>query len=471
MDKNLIYKHLKSHYNAIKNNEYEILFLALQGSQNYNLDDENSDVDSIAVVLPKYDDLILGNFIETKTYIMPNNEHVDIIDLRTIKNFWIKQNTHFLQILFTDYKLINRKYRDLIELLYNLNEDIAKINYKHLFHNIKGLSQQCHKTYQDIFEDSLYNGKKAYHIIRFNYLLTNLYNGLSYKESLCTFPEEVYMIINKIKRKIYDFKEARKFIEMCYEDTINKIDTYLFNLALDKPILLKNNEDIILKLNTLIKNIINSYIEDYFNIKLNNNNIDINKYQNVFVTSDLHFGHTNILDYEQRKDYMNIKTLQEHDKFLIDRWNSVVHKNDLVIILGDLSFYKGYKTTSILNKLNGYKLLIKGNHDECFLKNKTFDKNCFIGVYDYLETNYKGTKLCLMHYPISHFRHMGKPENGYLLIHGHIHSQPFEVPRHSFNAGADVNNYYPINIKQAIKYALENKNGMINHRFNMEMKQ
>ena len=48
---------------------------------------------------------------------MPNNEHIDIIDIRNLIEQWKKQNTHFLQILFTDYKIINREYRESINVL------------------------------------------------------------------------------------------------------------------------------------------------------------------------------------------------------------------------------------------------------------------------------------------------------------------------------------------------------------------
>ena len=54
----------------------------------------------------------------------------------------------------------------------------------------------------------------------------------------------------------------------------------------------------------------------------------------VFVTSDLHFGHKNIIKYENRP----FKDVEEMDQKLIENWNNKVGKDDTVYILGDFSW-------------------------------------------------------------------------------------------------------------------------------------
>ena len=162
----------------------------------------------------------------------------------------------------------------------------------------------------------------------------------------------------------------------------------------------------------------------------------------IFVTSDLHFGHKNIIKYENRP----FKDVEEMDKKLIENWNEVVSDTDITYVLGDFSWYKGEKTNEILNQLNGKKILIKGNHDKNFLNDKKFNINLFEAIYDYKVIKYDGIKYVLFHYPIAEFD--GK-NNGYIHLYGHIHTMDLlleESLKHSYNVGADRNNYYPIKL-------------------------
>lgn len=86
----------------------------------------------------------------------------------------------------------------------------------------------------------------------------------------------------------------------------------------------------------------------------------LEKEQNVFFIADLHFGHENIIGYENRP----FESVEKMDQVLIERWNSVVKEQDVVYVLGDFSFYDIEKTTNICRKLKGRKILVLGNHDE-----------------------------------------------------------------------------------------------------------
>lgn len=85
--------------------------------------------------------------------------------------------------------------------------------------------------------------------------------------------------------------------------------------------------------------------------------IDSSK-QRVFFTSDLHFGHNNIMRFCNRP----FKSIEEMDEALIQKWNSVVSKNDLVFDLGDFAFAPNWRWKEILGRLNGHHYLILGNH-------------------------------------------------------------------------------------------------------------
>lgn len=79
----------------------------------------------------------------------------------------------------------------------------------------------------------------------------------------------------------------------------------------------------------------------------------------IFFTSDLHFGHKNIIRFDNRP----FSTVEEMDEALIRNWNAKVSDEDTVYVLGDISWYNDAKTSEIINSLHGHKILIKGNHD------------------------------------------------------------------------------------------------------------
>lgn len=152
----------------------------------------------------------------------------------------------------------------------------------------------------------------------------------------------------------------------------------------------------------------------------------------VFMISDTHFGHTNIIKYENRP----FESVKEMDDALINNWNSVVRKNDIVYHLGDFAFnYDEEKLTSLLSRLNGRKVLILGNHD--INHNTKFWRNVgFEEVYCY-PIIYKGFYI-LSHEPLYLNDHMP-----YVNLHGHIHSKKYDSTQY-VNLSVEVINYTPV---------------------------
>ena len=86
--------------------------------------------------------------------------------------------------------------------------------------------------------------------------------------------------------------------------------------------------------------------------------------RNIYVISDQHFYHSNIIDYIRE----NFSTLSDMHNHIIELHNSVVNPDDIVIFLGDFSFKKSY-IKEINKRLNGHKYLLLGNHDQNNLLN------------------------------------------------------------------------------------------------------
>jgi calcineurin-like phosphoesterase family protein len=83
----------------------------------------------------------------------------------------------------------------------------------------------------------------------------------------------------------------------------------------------------------------------------------------IFFTADHHFGHAKIIHAGHRPH----ASVNDMNADLVERWNSVVRPNDLVYHLGDVAFGALDDSLSNINRLNGRKILIPGNHDECWL--------------------------------------------------------------------------------------------------------
>lgn len=181
---------------------------------------------------------------------------------------------------------------------------------------------------------------------------------------------------------------------------------------------------------------------------------NFSNHSRVFITSDQHFGHRNIIKYENRLIKMGYKQsdditdsdIKQHDEELIRRHNSVVGKKDLVIMLGDFQLSSDTeKAKSLLKRLNGSKLLVLGNHDQWYKEN--LDE--LIDVVPYLEFKYNNQFIVACHYPIASWNR--EFHNSYMLF-GHCHSMSteFETDRR-IHVGVDTNNYYPVNLADIIK--------------------
>ncbi|TXC81568.1 hypothetical protein FS935_21930 [Metabacillus litoralis] len=142
--------------------------------------------------------------------------------------------------------------------------------------------------------------------------------------------------------------------------------------------------------------------------------------QKVFIISDTHFSHNNVITYENRP----FKDTNEMDEYMIKKWNDVVSENDLVFHLGDVSISGAKKSEEVLKQLNGRKILILGNHDR--LTKTKWRKLGFEPHGHYLYKDF-----LLTHIPVDEIPLKVAVEEGFLKgnIHGHTHSNNQHLPR------------------------------------------
>ncbi len=172
----------------------------------------------------------------------------------------------------------------------------------------------------------------------------------------------------------------------------------------------------------------------------------------TFFFSDPHFGHYNIIEYQNRP----FSTTDEMDEAMIENWNRVVGKKDRVFLLGDVSVYKQDKTQEILDRLYGRITLVLGNHDKRSKMAKTgrFD---LVSPYPILFEEF----FLLSHEPV-----FVNEQCPFCNVHGHTHLNKFENTLLHVNVCAECIDYTPIAfeaVKEIVKERLKRYNEMRNN--------
>lgn len=168
----------------------------------------------------------------------------------------------------------------------------------------------------------------------------------------------------------------------------------------------------------------------------------------IWLTSDTHFNHTNILKYEP--ETRPFETVEEMNETIISNWNKVVAKEDTVYVLGDFFMGKLDEIVSIYKRLNGKIILIRGNHDT---KNRIqIYKELGIEIKDIEYISYKGRFFILCHFPIAseEFMYMVRNDNSEVVsLYGHVHSNaPKGYVDGTYHIGMDTNDLTPISLEQ-----------------------
>lgn len=190
-----IWSRLREHYAEAIKTEHEVFCVVLQGSQNYNLDINNSiyqsDVDTKAILLPSFDDFCKGKSPMSTTHIRENNEHIDLKDIRVMFETFRKQNVNFVEILFSKYYIVPDKYAHFWEQLRGLGEELTHCHPSQTLKTMAGLSYEkrkalCHPypTIKDKIDKYGYDGKQLHHIIRINEFIKQYISGTSFADCL-----------------------------------------------------------------------------------------------------------------------------------------------------------------------------------------------------------------------------------------------------------------------------------------------
>ena len=172
----------------------------------------------------------------------------------------------------------------------------------------------------------------------------------------------------------------------------------------------------------------------------------------VWLTSDTHFCHNQEFIYKSR----GFNSVDEMNEAIVERWNSIVKSNDMVFVLGDLMLNDNEKALEYIKRLNGWLLVVWGNHDSETRQKFIREKYPIIMEMGYAH-QFKHNKLTcyLSHYPTltanySNEKHFSQ---NVINLHGHTHQKTnFLNPINPFmyHVGVDSHNCTPVHIEEAI---------------------
>ena len=233
-----------------------IVFDSLTGSDNYNLNTKDSDKDKKVFIMPNVDD-IYNHKVFTKSYnIECNNKDYSVYDIRRLPELLCKSNCNFMEILFTISKTINPYFYKEIEEIYDMKDEIAKVNLPFLYTSLYNNAITFYNEYSQKG-----NAKSGSHCLRILRTLQKFARNdfMDFKKALC-FDGSPRDLIMYIKSREYDetkYSFSSIKIHKLLSDEFKKAKKYESKYKQYEYV--QDTED---KLRKIVKDMVLKYIKD-----------------------------------------------------------------------------------------------------------------------------------------------------------------------------------------------------------------
>lgn len=247
----LIFKTLNDYKKMLENKGYNVIYIGLYGSQNYNLDDEKSDIDAKAIVMPSLNDVIFRK--TTSKTVECENGKIDVKDLLTFYDVIKKGNFSYIESIQTKYSIGDKYIKNLFSKV--------KLNKKSvlgaMYEKRKALTHE-YPSKKEEFTKWGYDPKQHHHILRLYDILK--YNALhSTNNAYLTYeldnPRRIELLNykrnkNNIAKEIvekdsdYIIEKAKLLIESDYVYEVVDLDYEINNYIEGKIKMILRNSDI-----------------------------------------------------------------------------------------------------------------------------------------------------------------------------------------------------------------------------------
>ncbi len=217
------------HHDLVISEGYNVVMTSLVGSQNYNLDTENSDIDTYSFILPSFEELAYGE--ESKAgLILAGDGHCNFKDIRIAFDLLRKTSPNSVEYFASKYKIYNPKYKRLLSSFLDNNEllwNMIHCNYQHMLNAIAGMAHQLTKR-------NMPAGKRFSHALRLDdmfYHFFNSYNAGAILEMRPGGDRDLALAAKRDTNKENDIYYNRE----C-EEIAKQLDNYRDNFELSKEL-------------------------------------------------------------------------------------------------------------------------------------------------------------------------------------------------------------------------------------------
>lgn len=223
---------------ALTNNDiYDWFVIASNGSVNYGLDNENSDIDSKFLTIPSLHNLVFNKRMNHLHVMSDNGEHVEIKDIALYMKTILKQNINFVETLFAKGVIVNPKYQYGWDILHENREQIARYDTERAAKCMLGMMRQKRIDMtkptpgrQESIDRIGYDAKSYHHLMRLYYFLHHYLDGWSYEDCLTKRRMGEQVILMDVKKGLIDFELATLDANGLIESAEALIDNHTFDV-------------------------------------------------------------------------------------------------------------------------------------------------------------------------------------------------------------------------------------------------
>lgn len=168
---------VKRHHNRVIAEGFTVIMTVLVGSQNYDLDHEDSDIDTYSFILPSFKEMALGVGAAPAGILNEPDGHCNYKDIREALNLLLKASPNSVEYFTSKYKIYNPKYKEILAPYLEDSPLYAMVhcNYKHMLYAMAGMARQ-------LTVRNMSAGKRFGHALRLEsmyYHFLNSYNASS----------------------------------------------------------------------------------------------------------------------------------------------------------------------------------------------------------------------------------------------------------------------------------------------------
>lgn len=167
--------------------------------------------------------------------------------------------------------------------------------------------------------------------------------------------------------------------------------------------------------------------------------------RNIWFCADLHLGHKNILKLCNRP----FKTIEEHDSYIINRYNELISDDTTIYILGDICWNQSYENyKNIFTQLKGKKYVVLGNHDNKQNLIRCKKDGLICDLFENKTIQIDNIRIFLAHFP---YREWNGFYKGAYHFYGHCHGILDDFYQ-STDVGIDCWEYEPVSFEEVKEY-------------------